>query len=905
MVSFRKLKAKISGLFLRGRLDRRIEEELQTHLELLIEEEERRGMSASDARRIARLRLGGLDQTKESVRDARAFWLESSWKDVCYAWCRVSSSPLFSIFAVVTLALGIGATAAIYSIIDFVLGPPAGVRNIESIVNVYHWPVRVPANGLSYGDYLDLRSRQTVFQDVTAWTSFGPSFTANGHSERSLAEIVGGSYFQVLGVNAEIGRTLQPADDSPGAPPVIVISHGVWQRMFAGAPDIVGRTLKISGRSFEIVGVAPSQFCSANGLIQSSFWVPLEACRLLPDTLGLRPLTANQRSQRWLRVKGRLKPGISLAEAAAEVRGIGAQLDLAFPIGTDHRRRPESFETSRKWSVRPAADVRVDESYDQVIGPMSWTIMAAVVLVLLVACTNIANLMLARTWGRRHELTIRLALGASRWNLVRGLLAECGVLAVAGSIAGVGVARGMIVLVVNDLSVKFGIPLHFVPKLNFAAITVSALATVLALVVAGLVPALQSTRADLRSGLATDAFHGAGPRWKGRRALIGAQVAVSVILLSITALCISQVRQQSQSCDFDVDQLAVALVNFSDQGYDESRTQRVVVAVLQQMRSRHDVEAVAATSGLPPVDVPIGWATPQCWLDPGGQDRLLTAMLAGTPGVFQTMGTSISRGRAFDSGDTSGAAPVIVINESAARKLFGTDNVVGRELNFQRQRWGAELEYPVQTRRIIGITADRSTRPVPLVYVPLDQQFEPFLALSVRAGQNPEKLVGPLRQSLRSADPELAVTQAGTGPAIVFGLSARYPQIMAAVAGALGGFALVLALAGLYGVLSHVVSRRTWEVGVRMSLGATPAGVIGMVLRDGLRPVVVGILAGSAVGATARLLIQPQLASMLPRQNVIALISVPVLMLTAALVACYLPAHRAARVNPNAALREL
>jgi putative ABC transport system permease protein len=238
MVSFRVIKAKIRGLFMRSRLDQRLDEELQTHIDLLVEEEMRRGVPAAEARRIARFRLGGLDQTKESVRDARVFWLESSWKDLCYAWRRVSSTPAFSVFAVLTLALGIGATTAIYSIIHSVLGPPPGVRDIESIVNVYHWPgSNMAMNGLSYGDYLDFRSRQTVFQDVTAWSPFSPSFTANGQSEKSFGEIVDGSYFHVLGVNAELGRTLQPADAAPGAALVVVISHGVWQHMFGGSPE--------------------------------------------------------------------------------------------------------------------------------------------------------------------------------------------------------------------------------------------------------------------------------------------------------------------------------------------------------------------------------------------------------------------------------------------------------------------------------------------------------------------------------------------------------------------------------------------------------------------------------------------------------------------------------------------
>ncbi len=899
---------------MRRRLDQRLDEELQTHLDMLVEEEMSRGLDAADARRIARLRLGGLDQTKESVRDARAFWLESTWRDVRYAWRRLCSAPFFSLFAVATLALGIGATTAVYSIIHSVMAPPPGVPNIERIVNVYHWRTgsiaSIPIIGLSYGDYVDLRTRQTVFQDVTAWRRLRFSYAANGHAERSMGEVVEGSYFRVLGVKAELGRTLQPADDAPGAPLVVVISHGVWQQVFGGSPDVTGRTLKINGRSFEIIGVTPGEFggLSGGGLVQTSFWVSLWAAAQF-SAAEASFLDSTDRSARGLLVKGLLKPGRTLAEAAAEIRGIATQLDLSYPIGRDldPRMSSESWNTSRQWSVRRAAEVHVDESVDVIIGPMSLTVMAAVILVLLVACSNIANLMLAHATGRRHEQAVRLALGASRWTLVRGLLTECGILAGVGGIIGIGIARLLLVLLGNDLNVGNGLQLHFAPRLDFAVIAVAAFATLLALIVAGLAPALQSTRADLRSVLATEGFHGASPRWRGRRVLIAAQVAVSVILLSVTALCVNQVRQQSrQSPGLDLDRLALVEVDFAAQGYEEARVRQIVGAVLGQMGNRDDVDDVAASSGLP-----VGLTTPGCMLEtPGERRRSGAELVSGTPGIFRTLGIPIKRGRAFNSSDRKDSASVIVVNETTARRLFGTDDVVGRELNLQRTRWAGEQEYPVENRRVIGVAADSDARQVGrrdtgVVYLPFDQHYEGRLVLSVRANRKPQLLVGPLRQSLRSIEPETAVSQAGTGPALA-GPSQLYAQILAGLAGTLGSFALVLALAGLYGVLSHVVARRTWEVGVRIALGASSGGVVRMVLWDGLRPIIFGIFAATAVGAIVRVLIQQQFARMLlPQSNVIALISVPGFMLVAGVVAAYLPAQRAARINPNQALREL
>jgi predicted permease len=920
MISFHVMKAVIRRLLLRHRLNQQLDEELHAHIALLVEEEMDRGISEAEARRRARLQFGGLEQTREAAYDARALQIESFWKDLCYAWRRVLSTPLFSIFAVATLALGIGATTAIYSIIRSVLQPPPGVKNIESIINIYHCPVfsgSIPIIGLSYGDYLDLRSRQTVFQDVTAWHPFQPSFAANGHAQTSVGEIVEGSYFRVLGVNAQQGRTLQPADDKPGAPPVVVISHSLWQHVFGGRPGIVGQILKINGRIFEIVGVIPAEFCglSGGGKIRSSLWIPLGSVSQFLAELHIGSLDTNERSHRWLLVKGLLKPGHTVADATAEVKVLGKQLDLAYPIGKDLPApgpgwRLPLFDTSRQWSVRRAADIRIDDSVDAVVGPMVWAIMTAVVLVLLVACSNIANLMLARASGRRHDLAVRLALGASRWNLIRSLLAECSILAVAGGIVGIGVAHMLFLFLGNDINIVNGVSLHFEPRLDTAALIAAALATMLSLIVAGLAPALQSTRADLRSALATDASHGTRPRWRGRSILITTQVAVSVVLLSIMALYINDVRRQNRrNSGFDLEPLALAEIDFTEQGYEETRVRQIANVVLEQMERKPDVDAAAVSSGLP-----VGVTTPGCMLKSpdNAKRRIYAQFVAGTPGLFRTLGISILHGRAFDNRDTKGSEPVVVVNETTARKLFGTIDAVGREVNLQRSTWVGEKEHSMETMRIIGVAEDSDSGSVGrrndgVVYLPFDQHYEGRLVFSARARRNPEELVGALRQSLRSIEPEAAVTQAGTGPAIA-GPSVLYAQIMASLAGSLGSLALVLALAGLYGVLSHVVSRRTWEIGVRMTLGADRSGVIRMVLWDGLRPVIYGIIVGSIVGILAQKLIRPQfrpLAELLPPQNMAVLFSVPLLLLVAACIACALPARRAASINPNSALREL
>lgn len=894
----------------RGWWDEERSREIQSYLEIETEENLSKGMSPDEAQSAAYRKFGNVTMIREEIYHMNTLgFVETLWRDARHAWRRLCASPIFALFTAFTLALGIGATTAVYSIVRGVLGPTPGVARIESIVNVYHFPHgSVPMIAMSYGDYLDFHARQTTLQEVTAWCFFRQAFVANGQAETAFGEAVGGEYFQLLGVIAERGRTLQPADDKPGAPPVVVISHGVWQRLFGGAPDIVGRMVKMNGHNFEIVGVAPLAFSGLfnNGLVPSAIWAPLASVPLLNIGDTLDP---NERSHRWLMVKGRLKPGRTLSEVAAEVTSIAKQLDAAYPIGEDIDRRSRmSYSFSRPWAVRRAVDVHVNEAADIVVGPMAWTIMGALILVLLVACTNIANLMLARGAARRHELAVRLALGAPRWRLVREILVESTILAGAGGIAGLGIARWLLFMLGNDLAVGTNISLHLAPRLDPWIIAMSAAATLLTLVVTGLVPALQSTRADLRTALATDGSHTMHWRWRGRRILISTQVAVSVILLSLTALCTSQLWQQSRlNSGIDLEHLALAQVDFAMQGYEEARVRQIVDATLGQMALRPGVDAVSASSGLP---IGIGVITPGCTVRALGDSRPCSAeLVAGTPGIFRTLGVTIRRGRVFNETDTQSATRVVVISESTAKALFDTAEVVGRRLELKRIRWVGESEHPTETMTIVGVAADTDARLAGqrdhgAVYLPFAQHYEGRLVLAVRTSGDPGNLVGVLRQALRSVDPGVAVTQAGTGLAVA-GPSNVFLQVTAGLAGVLGSFALVLALAGLYGVLSHIVARRTWEIGVRVALGADRTKIMGMVLRDGLVPVGCGIGAGLMAGIMARMLLRPFFVQLLPALDPGVLTVVPALMLLAGIVACYLPARRAARVDPNIALREL
>jgi predicted permease len=823
-------------------------------------------------------------------------------RDVRAAWRRLLATPTFTIFSVLTLALGIGATTAIYSAVHAFIGPPPGVADIDGLVNIAHSDgSSVPMIGLSYGDFEDLQARQTVFEGLAGWRFFRQAFSANGQADTAFGEAVSGDYFRVLGVAAEIGRTIQPVDDTAGAAPVVVISHGVWQRVFGGAPDVIGRVIKMNGVGVEIVGVAPRVFAGLfnNGLIPSAMWIPMASVAYTAGPGTGMDLNRDDRSNRWVLVKARLKPGRSLEAARAEVTGIAHQLDLAYPLGRDlDPRYRMPWAIGRPWIVRPTRDVMINEGASRIVAPVAATFMVAVGLVLLVACTNLANLMLARGSGRRAEMAVRLTLGASRWRLVRAAFAECVLLALGGGLVGVGLARWLFVAVTQDFSVGNGATVHLSLRLDPAVLSVSAASTLLVLVVAGLVPALQSTRGDLRSALSSGGSQAALPRWRGRRFLISMQVMVSVLLVSVAALALAQLRSEGRpDTGMDLEHLALVQVDFATQKYEPGRARQIVAAVLGQMANRPGVIAVSASSGLP-----IGLGTP------GVQVGTFAELLASTPGIFRTLGVTITHGRAFDERDTTAAGPVAIVSESIAKKVFGRVDVVGQPLPFKRRQWAGEAEPAQRTLTIVGVTSDTDAggagrRDGGVVYVPLDQQYEGNLVLAVRTDGDPAPLVGALRQAVASVDREAAITQAGTGLDIA-APSNLFVQLTAGVSGVLGTFALVLALAGLYGVLSHVVARRTREIGLRIALGAARRDIIRMVLRDGLHPVASGIVAGLLIGAIVRMTLRPFFVRLLPAVDPFVLTIVPLLMILAAFVACYLPARKAARVDPNVALRD-
>jgi predicted permease len=835
-------------------------------------------------------------------------------RDVSFALRRLRTAPAFTLFSAATLALGIGATTAIYSVVYAAALRPPAIADIDRVVNLYHADPSQGGNplwlGFSLPDYEDLRASQTTFSQIAAWQGFRQMMIVNGVGEVVFGEVVGGDYFSLMGVGASRGRTIQPADDRPGAPAVVVISDRFWRQRLGADPAAVGKTVRMNGHVFEIVGIAPAAFGGVlmPNITPTPVWVPLSCASLL--NYAPRGAQSGDREARWLFAKARLKPGRTFAQAAAEVASIGHRLDLSYPIGRDLPRYLQAPpDVSRQWQAMRAADLHINESVHRYVVPLAALAMAAVGLVLLVACTNLANLMLARGAARRQELAVRLALGASRGRLVGEQLVESALVALVGGVAAIGVARVLMVWIASaSVRLAPGLTVQIAPALNLSVGLVAIGATAVALLVFGLAPALQLTRTDVRSALSAADSNATGPRWRGRRNLIAGQVAVSVALVGVAAIAIHQtVLATTRDAGLDLERLALARMDFKFQGWDEARARQTLARVLDVVEHGGGVESAALASWLP--------------VDPGADSAYLTSPdrpfadgqrsgrrvrpIVATSGVFRTFGVAIRRGRAFDERDSAAAEPVIVLSELAARAVFGETDPLGRQV---LMRGPSDLKR-TETPTVVGVAADTDSgrigdRTEPVVYVPFAQHYEARMAIVARAYGDPGPLVGRLDIAIRRADPEVGITDAGTG-IVLGGVESVSLRILAGLTGLLGLLALVLAMVGLYGVVSYVTVRRTREMGVRVALGATRQHIVQLVLADGLRPVLEGLAVGFALSGVASVALRPVFERLMPALDPLMFAVVPIPFLVIALVACYVPARRASRVDPNVALRQI
>jgi putative ABC transport system permease protein len=793
-------------------------------------------------------------------------------QDLRYAVRMLTRTPGFTLVAVLTLALGIGANTAIFTIVNALLLRPLPYAAPERLVMVWQ-DMRArggPADEwASPGNYVDWSRDTTVFAGVAAIGGWRPTLTGGAEPEPIPGEQVTYEYFSVLGVSPAIGRAFRIEDDVPNAARVAIIGDGLWKRRFGGDPSIVGRTVSLSGDPHEIIGVLPPGFRPIVASQSGEIWRPLRINRANPA-----------RGAIIYRAIGRLKNGMSLDRAQAAATALARQLEAAHP------------EANEKvgFNLQPLHDRVVGD-----IRPGLLALLGAVAFVLLIACANIANLLLARGSSRTRELAVRVALGAARVRVIRQLLTESVLLATLGGAAGLllGVwAVAGLVAIAPATAPRVG-----EIGLDRTVFAFAALMTLVTGVLFGLAPAMQSSRAQV-----TDSLKEGGrgsvtlPGRALRRSLIVAEVALSLMLLTGGGLLVQTfLRLQAADLGFDTRNVLVGFVNppratydtaakhvaFYDQVYERAKAlpgvQKAALVSVLPLGGDSDMSFEIEGRPLPrsPSETPVTWY------------RLVTA------GYFDTIGMQIRRGRGFESRE---AAPSIIVNESMAKKFFAGEDALGRRLRFGDSPWFT----------IVGIVGDakiRGAREAVRIetFIPYWQFPEPGMNILLKAAGDPALLAGPLKQAVASLDPTIPVQGITTLSEIV-GESIEQPRFFAMLSAAFAVLALVLAAVGIYGVMAYVVAQRTTEIGVRIALGATQREVFHLIVGDGLRVTAMGV----ALGIAGSMLVSRWLTTLLfgvKPGDPLTLAVTAVLLLIVAAAACFVPARRATRVDPMVALR--
>jgi len=819
--------------------------------------------------------------------------MENLWNDLCYAWRMLIKSPGFSIVAVLALGLAIGANTSIFSLFNGVMWRPLPVKDPQQLVVVatkqrgLDFPIP-----LSYPDFQDYRQLKAVFSDMIGYVPDPVNLQAGGRPTRAWAELVTGNYFSMLGLEAARGRTFA-ADEGwvPGKDALIVLSYKYWQTRFGGNPDIVGRSVQVNKHPFTIIGVAPERYHGAYYFLEPDFYIPVTTMSLL-DPKSADDL--NKRGATYLRVLARLQPGMTPTQA------------LAAAQPTDRRLAQEFPESHKDMSllVIPELNARPEPGLGAFMSKAVWVFMSLAGLVLLIACANVANLILARANGRRKELAMRFALGASRGRMIRQLLTESVLLALCGGIAGLVFARWA-AMALMSIRIPTDLPLHlFDLRVDWRVFAFSFLVALITGIVAGLMPALQAHRTDLADTLKVGGRSGGGStgHHRFRNALVVAQVAVSLLLLACAGFFIRSF-QNSANVDmgFRVDHTLMMSVDLGLQGYSEERGQQFYKQISDRVKSLPGVRDASFAAY-----IPMGYENDIVNVYPDGQpvDNKSSAETSFNnqvqPDYFRAVGVHVIKGREFTEADSATAPKVAIVNETFANKIWPGQDPTGKI--FRTEKDGPAIQVVGLTRT--GKYTFLYETPQLFVYFPVAQRYVAAATLMVYSQDDPLRLVGPVRDQIQQLDGSLPVFDVNTMEAHVeYGKPLLPARLGAMLVGAFGMVGLVLATVGVYGVVSYSVSQRTHEIGIRSALGAQRRNVLGMVLKQGMTMALIG----TAIGIVLAFLLFRGLHSVLygvASTDLVTLAAVSSLLLAIAFVASYIPALRATQVDPVVALRE-
>ena len=825
-------------------------------------------------------------------------------RDIRFGFRSLLKHPGFTAIAVITLALGVGANSTIFSVVNATLMRSLPVSHPENLVYVFNGN---PGSVFSYPDYAEMRDQNHVFDGLIAWGGITASLNSNDQTDLVNGAVVTGNYFQILGVGAEKGRVINPEDDqTPGAHPVAVISHGLWQRRFGGDQNVVGRQLLLNGHNFTIIGVTPPGFSGAQMGVVRDLYVPMMMQAVVrPPRAGysgeMDPDLLRRRSNRWLYSVGKLKPGVSIEQAQADLALIAKQQENAYP------------ETNRNRGVKVLALSRSDDPEQQrQLGSVATLLMSVVGLVLLIACANVANLLLARGSARRKEIAIRLAIGASRWRIVRQLLTESVLLATLGGILALLIAWWATATLRALPPPAGALPLTPQFSIDLPVLLFTMGLALLAGIVFGLAPALRISRPAIVPALKDESRTVTDRKayFNLRNLLVVAQIGLSVVLLIAAGLFLSSLRH-AQAIDpgFDAEKIVTVPLNINLLRYTKPQGREFYRQAVERVESIPGVESasvariVALGGGASVRSLAIegrAGSDNQFRSDgagPAGADANSVSSNVVGPKYFQTMGIGLLRGRDFNLQDTEDKPGVVIVNESFVQRHFPGEETIGRRISFN----GSAGPW----REIVGLVHDSKylalgEPPTPVVYLPLQQNHETGMTLHVRAAI-PSSIVGAVRSEVQSLETNLPISN--PTPMNEWIINSLYAARMGAILlGVFASLALVLAAIGLYGVMSFSVSQRTRELGIRMALGAQTSDVFRLVLRQGMGLVTCGV----AFGLGAAMIVTRLLTSFLygvSATDRITFVIIPIVLALVAGIACYIPARRATKVDPLVALR--
>jgi predicted permease len=884
---------RIAGIFREERCERELAAEMESHLQMHIDDNLRAGMTAEEARRQALIRLGGIEQTKEAYRERRGLpMLETFLQDLRFAARMLRRNLGVTVIVVLTLALGVGANTAIFGLVNGLLLqrlPVPAAEQIAALV-IQSGDSSLGALGFSYPQFVEFREQAApiceVFGSATAWRL---NFTAEGHSDTLTIGGVSSNYFSALGVKPALGRLVLPGEgEHPGEPAILVLSYSFWQRRFGGDRQVIGKQVRLGGKPATIVGVMEKEFRGQFSVFEMDAYAPLSTAFDKSSASNFW----NSRDIHLMLVLGRRKPGITLAQAQSRFDVISRRLAAQYPV------------TDKDLSVR-VMDERLSRPIpyaNNAFIVFSGLFLILGALVLLLACTNIANILMARASVRQREMAIRAALGGARYRLVRQMLTETMLTALLGGIAGVTLGAGLSHLASSTHLAN--IPVRFGFEFDWRVFVYALAAVLFTAIAAGLSPALRATRTDVNTALHQGGRADAGgkARHKVRGDLMTAQVAGSLVLLIVAGLFVRSLRAvEHMDIGFDPNQLLNVRLDPSIHNFSETQTKEFYRSLAATIRALPGVQSASLASA-----VPIGYmlSRQSVYVEgrpvPPGQKAPEMMFNSVDAPYFETLRIRVLLGRAFTDADSETSPRVTIVNETMARLFWPGEDPIGKRFSLSSDA-GPFVE-------IVGVARDGKYRvlaedPQPYFYVPLTQHFTAQRTLQIRSSMPSESLAPIVQREIQALDANDPIEEIQTMKESLGGTLGYFIyRLGASLAAAMGLLGLVLAVVGVYGVVSYAATQRTQELGIRMALGASPRQILALLLKQGARLVIAGLLFGLA-GAWALTRAMTHMLVGVSPSDPLTYLSVAALLSFITLLACWIPARRAIRVDPTVALR--